>query len=61
MTFHPYHERREEANMAKIGKLPTEQIVELYAGGFNAVHVYSMNKPDVARTIQENVSKILGI
>ena len=39
----------------------TEQIVDLYAGGFNAVHVYSMNKPDVARTIQENVSKILGI
>ena len=39
----------------------TEQIVDLYAGGFNAVHVYSMNKPDVARTIQANVSKILGI
>ena len=39
----------------------TEQIVDLYAGGFNAVHVYSMNKPDVAESIQRNVSDIIGI
>ena len=39
----------------------TEQIIDLYAGGFNAVHVYSMNKPDVARSIQNNVSEIIGI
>lgn len=39
----------------------TEQIIDLYAGGFNAVHVYSMNKPDVASGIQKNVSKIIGI
>ena len=38
----------------------TEQIVDLYAGGFNAVHVYSMNKPDVAMAIQNNVSSIIG-
>ena len=38
----------------------TEQIIDLYAGGFNAVHVYSMNKPDVARGIRDNVSKIIG-
>lgn len=37
-----------------------EQIIDLYAGGFNAVHVYSMNKPDVARSIQSGVSKIIG-
>ena len=37
-----------------------EQIIDLYAGGFNAVHVYSMNKPDVARSIQAGVSKIIG-
>lgn len=37
-----------------------EQIVDLYAGGFNAVHVYSMNKPDVAMSIQSGVSKIIG-
>ena len=39
----------------------TEQIIDLYAGGFNAVHVYSMNKVDVARRIQENVSEIIGL
>ena len=39
----------------------TEQIIDLYAGGFNAVHVYSMNKPDVARKIRDNVSAIIGI
>ena len=38
----------------------TEQIIDLYAGGFNAVHVYSMNKPDVARRIRDNVSEIIG-
>lgn len=38
----------------------TEQIIDLYAGGFNAVHVYSMNKPDVARAIRDSVSEIIG-
>ena len=38
----------------------TEQIIDLYAGGFNAVHVYSMNKPDVARKIKDNVKAIIG-
>jgi len=37
----------------------TEQIIDLYANGFNAVHVYSMNKPDVAATIQNNISEII--
>lgn len=37
----------------------TEQIIDLYANGFNAVHVYSMNKPDVARAIKNNISAIL--
>lgn len=37
----------------------TEQIIDLYANGVNAVHVYSMNKPDVAREIQQNVSEII--
>jgi methylenetetrahydrofolate reductase (NADPH) len=38
----------------------TEQIVDLYANGFNAVHVYSMNKPDVAEAIENNISHILA-
>ena len=37
----------------------TEQIIDLYERGFNAVHVYSMNKPDVAAAIQNNVSSII--
>lgn len=38
----------------------TEQIIDLYANGLNAVHVYSMNKPDVAQKIQENLRDIIG-
>ncbi len=37
----------------------TEQIIDLYANGINAVHVYSMNNPEVARTIQSNLSDII--
>ena len=37
----------------------TEQIIDLFANGINAVHVYSMNKPDVAAAIQANLSEIL--
>jgi methylenetetrahydrofolate reductase (NADPH) len=38
----------------------TDQIIDLYANGITNVHVYSMNKPDVARKIMENLSDILG-
>ncbi len=38
----------------------TDQIIDLYANGIHAVHVYSMNKPDVAEKIQANLSDILG-
>ena len=38
----------------------TDQIIDLYANGITNVHVYSMNKPDVARGIQNNVADILG-
>ncbi len=37
----------------------TEQIVDLYANGVNAVHLYTMNKPEVARRIKENISAII--
>lgn len=37
----------------------TEQIIDLYANGIRNVHVYSMNKPEVARKIQENLSYII--
>lgn len=38
----------------------TDQIIDLYANGITGVHVYSMNKPDVAEKIQNNLSDILG-
>lgn len=38
----------------------TDQIIDLYANGIQCVHVYSMNKPDVAETIWKNVSQIVG-
>lgn len=38
----------------------TDQIIDLYANGITNVHVYSMNKPDVAEKIQRNLSDILG-
>ncbi|MBP5198989.1 MAG: methylenetetrahydrofolate reductase [NAD(P)H] [Lachnospiraceae bacterium] len=38
----------------------TDQIIDLYANGIKAVHVYSMNKPDVAESILNNLSNIIG-
>ncbi|MBQ3012686.1 MAG: methylenetetrahydrofolate reductase [Clostridia bacterium] len=38
----------------------TDQIIDLYANGITNVHVYSMNKPEVAERIQTNVSAIIG-
>lgn len=38
----------------------TDQIIDLYANGITHVHVYSMNKPDVAERIMYNLSDILG-
>ena len=38
----------------------TDQIIDLYANGIKNVHVYSMNKPEVAQKITDNLSDILG-
>ena len=38
----------------------TDQIIDLFANGIKNVHVYSMNKPDVAEKILENLSYIIG-
>lgn len=37
----------------------TDQIIDLFANNITNVHVYSMNKPDVAEKIQSNLSDIL--
>ena len=36
-----------------------KQAREIFYSGFNAVHIYSMNKPDVAREIQNNLKDII--
>ena len=38
----------------------TDQIIDLFANGIRHVHVYTMNKPDIAAAIQGNLSRILG-
>ena len=38
----------------------TDQIIDLFANNITNVHVYSMNKPDVAEKIQSNLCHILG-
>ncbi|MBQ4154983.1 MAG: methylenetetrahydrofolate reductase [Clostridia bacterium] len=38
----------------------TDQIIDLFANNIPVVHVYSMNKPDIAEKITQNLSKIVG-
>ena len=38
----------------------TEQIIDLFANGVNAVHVYTMNRPEVAERIMANLRGIVG-
>lgn len=37
----------------------TEQIIDLFANGINAVHIYTMNKPEVAERIMANLRGII--
>ncbi len=37
----------------------TDQIIDLIANGVNHIHVYSMNKPEVAKGICDNLSAII--
>lgn len=48
------------AAMAQAGiAYATEQIIDLLANGVSGVHVYTMNKPEVAEQIARNLSVIL--
>ena len=38
----------------------SEQIIDLFANGVNHVHVYSMNKPEIAEGIMKSLSAIIG-
>ncbi len=37
----------------------TDQILDLFAAGISNIHVYTMNKPDIAKSIMANLSDIL--
>ena len=37
----------------------TEQIIDLFANGVDHVHIYTMNKPEIAGRIMANLSEIL--
>ncbi len=37
----------------------TEQIIDLIANGVTHIHIYSMNKPEIARQIEQNLSDII--
>ena len=51
----------DDASMLQAGvAYATDQSIDLYANGINHVHVYSMNKPQVAAGITANLSDILG-
>lgn len=49
------------AAMAQAGvAFATEQIVDLIANGVEHIHVYTMNKPWIARAIRANLSEVFG-
>lgn len=54
--FGAYPDAMQQAGIA----YATDQIIDLYANGITNVHVYTMNKPHVARSIRDNLSNILG-
>lgn len=37
----------------------TEQVIDLFANGVDHVHIYTMNKPEIAGSIMANLSEIL--
>ena len=50
----------DKESMAQAGiAYATDQIIDLIANGINHIHVYSMNKPEVAEKILENLSNII--
>jgi methylenetetrahydrofolate reductase (NADPH) len=37
----------------------TEQIIDLIANGVRGIHIYTMNKPEIAASIMRNISDIV--
>ena len=38
----------------------TEQIIDLISNGVRRIHIYTMNKPEIAGKIMENISSIIS-
>ena len=53
--FGSYPEAMMQAGIA----YATDQIIDLLANGVTNIHIYSMNKPDVAAKLMENLSEII--
>ncbi len=53
--FGDYPDAMKQAGIA----YATDQIIDLLANGIKNIHIYSMNKPDVAIAIMENLSEII--
>ena len=50
----------DDASMKQAGIIyATEQIIDLMANGINNIHIYTMNKPDVAEKIMNGLSDII--
>ncbi|MDD3958862.1 MAG: methylenetetrahydrofolate reductase [NAD(P)H] [Clostridiaceae bacterium] len=48
-------------SMAKAGVLhASEQILDLVSNGFGGIHIYTMNKPQIASAIRGNIGFLLG-
>ena len=53
--FGDYPDAMKQAGIA----YATDQIIDLLANGVKHIHVYSMNKPEVAAKIMENLSEVI--
>ncbi|HPF28720.1 MAG TPA: methylenetetrahydrofolate reductase [NAD(P)H] [Lachnospiraceae bacterium] len=53
-----YSNRPEALKQAAIA-YATDQIIDLLSNGIEHIHIYTMNKPDVAAKIQNNLSEII--
>lgn len=59
MILDKFRERPDAMKQAGI-VYAAEQIVDLVANGIRGIHVYTMNKPDVAARLLDNLSEVLG-
>ena len=46
--------KREETDQTE-----ADQVIDLIANGINNIHIYSMNKPEIAVAIMNNLSEII--